>query len=616
MVGRAARPPLVDVTARGRAALATHRPSRAAIALFAVVALFAARVEAARGLTISPLDGTPDASPNTQISFLRVSARAIAHVSVVGSRSGRHGGRLASYASVPGASFVPAHPFTQGERVTASALVGRGRHAERVSTSFQVARLAYYPIAVAARSAGAAKPAVAAKPGTVQSFSSLPALHPPSVQITASSPSAATGYVFLAPSYGYGQFGPMIIDGRGRLVWFQPAPKGDVATDLAVQSYQGQPVLVWWQGYIPKLGVGFGSHEIYSSSYQPVASVAAGNGYLADLHDMQITPQGSAFITAYSPVHADLSSIGGPRNGTLLDAILQDVDISTGLVMFEWHAYAHVPLDDSYSQAPRSAGEPWDYFHLNAISLDPWGDGNFIISARNTWAAYEIDHLSGAIQWRIGGKRSSFRMGSGTGTAWQHDVRWQPDRTLTIFDNGALPKKHPQSRVIRERIDWPHRTVTLVGRDVHTPALLSGSQGNDQLLPNGDSFVGWGEEPYFTEFSPSGQIVFDGRLPPTGQSYRDYRFPWNATPAAPPAIAVRSSGAGTATVYASWNGATGVSSWRVLAGASATRLSPIATAAHSGFETTIPVRSTSAYFAAQALGPDGEVLGTSPAAHR
>jgi hypothetical protein len=585
-----------------------------AIALSAAITLLAAPAATARALTVSPLNGTIDASPHTQISFLGVPAREIAHISVVGSRSGRHDGRLEPYTSAPGASFVLTRPFTQGEQVAVSALTGPAGHTERVSTRFQVARPAYYPISPP--NPVVAKPAVAAKPGTLQSFVSQPALQPPSVQITVSSPTAASGDVFLAPSYGYGQFGPMIIDAQGRLVWFQQAPKGDIAMDLQVQSYQGKPVLVWWQGYIPKLGVGFGTDEIYSSSYQQIASVAAGNGYWADLHDIQISPQGSAFLTAYSPVYADLSSVGGPRNGTLLDAILQQVDVKTGLVMFEWHAYDHVLLGDSYSQAPHSSGEPFDYFHLNSVSLDPWGDGNFIISARNTWAAYEINHVTGAILWRVGGKRSSFRMGSGTGTAWQHDVRWQSDHTVTIFDNGGAPREHSQSRVIRERIDWPHRTVTLVGRDVDTPALLSGSQGNDQLLPNGDSFVGWGEEPYFTEFSPSGQILFGGHLPARGQSYRAYRFPWSATPAAPPAIAVRSGGAGTATIYASWNGATSVSSWRVLGGASAAALSPKATAAQSGFETTILVRSTDVYFEAQALGSNGGVLGTSPAIHR
>jgi Arylsulfotransferase (ASST) len=583
-----------------------------ALALLAMT-LAAAMAASARGapaMAVSPLNGTPDASPRTQISFLGAPANEIADVSVVGSRSGRHRGRLEAYASSRGASFLLERPFAQGERVTAQALVGPAGHAERVATTFTIARLSGYR-------AAAGRPLRLSKGGLVQSFVSQPTLHPPSVQVVTDSPQAQAGDVFLTPSHGYGQPGAMIVDGDGRLVWFHQVPSGEIAADLQVQSYEGRPVLVWWQGWVPPvLGVGFGMDEIYSTAYTPVASVSAGNGYQADLHEMQITPQGSAFITAYSLVDADLSSAGGSRDGVLQDAIVQEIDIRTGLVMFEWHAYGHVALSDSHSSPPSAHGQPWDYFHLNSLSLDSWGDGNFIVSARNTWAAYEIDHLSGAVLWRLGGKHSSFRMGPGTGMAYQHDVRWQPDHTLTLFDDGAAPKEHSQSRAIRVRIDWRRRTVELIGRDVHTPSLLAGSQGNDQVLANGDSFVGWGEEPYFTEFSPSGQIVFDAHIPAPGQSYRAYRFPWSATPATQPAAAVRSSGAEAATVYASWNGATGVGAWRVLAGTSPASLVPVATSAVSGFETAVAVNSAAAYFAVQALGAEGQVLRTSPPVKR
>jgi hypothetical protein len=568
-------------------------------------ALLAAPAVAAPAVAISPLNGTPDASPQTQISFLGVPAGEIAYVSVTGSSSGRHSGHLRAYVSSPGASFLPARPFAPGERVTVSAVVGSRGHAARVGTSFTVARPSGY------RPPAPAGPAPA-RPGTTQSFASAPTLQPPDVAITTDTPAASPGDVFITPTHGLGQSGPMILNPEGGLVWYQPVPAGEVATDLQVESYRGQPVLVWWQGHIPSvLGVGFGTDEIYSTSYTPIAAVSAGNGYQADLHDFQLTPGGSAFITAYTLVDADLSSVGGARDGTLQDAIVQEIDVPTGLVMFEWHAYGHVALEDSFTHPHDDASLPWDFFHVNSISLDPWGDGNFVISSRNTWTAYEIDHVSGQILWRLGGKRSSFKMGPGTGTAWQHDVRWQPDHTLTIFDNGATPKEHSQSRVIRERIDWHRRDVTLVGRDVRTPPLLTGSQGDDQVLANGNSFVGWGEEPYFTEFSPSGQIVFEGHIPFPGESYRAFRFPWSATPATPPAIAVTPSSSGSS-VYASWNGATGVSAWRVLAGATPATLTAVASAAYSGFQTTIVVAGTAADYAVQALGAAGEVLGTSP----
>jgi hypothetical protein len=580
------------------------------LAGLAAMALFVAPAEGASAVIISPLNGTPDASPQTQISFLGAPIGEISHVSVVGSRSGGHTGKLKAYASSPGASFLPSRPFTQGERVTASALVGRSGHTEHVSTTFTVARLSGYR-------AAAGTPLRLSKAGLVQSFVSAPSLQPPSVQVTVNSPQASPGDVFLTPSHGYGQPGAMILNSAGGLVWFHPAPSGEIDADLQVQSLYGQPVLVWWQGKVPpSLGVGFGEDQIYSTSYKPLGTVTAGNGYQADLHEMQITPQGSAYVTAYTLVDADLSSAGGARDGVLQDAVLQEVDVKTGLVMYEWHAYGHVALSDSYSDPPSTAAQPWDFFHLNSISLDPWGDGNFIISARNTWAAYEINRASGAVLWRLGGKHSSFKMGPGTGTAYQHDVRWQANDTLTVFDDGATPKVHSESRAITERINWKRREVELVGRDVHTPALLAGSQGNDQVLPNGNSFVGWGEAPYVTELSPSGAVLFDAHLPYPGDSYRAYRFPWSATPATPPALAVKSSAATAATVYASWNGATGVSNWVVLAGASSTSLAPIATVASSGFETAVPVSSAGAYFAVQALGSSGQLLGTSAVSKR
>ena len=534
----------------------------------------------ARALTVSPLPGTPDASPVTQISFLGARPSDIHGVEVRGSSSGSHTGRLEAYASAPGASFLPSRRFTGGEHVSVSALIGRRSH--RVGWTFQIAH--QLPNPTVGKTA-----ALSARPGTVQSFVSQPQLQPPVVVVGVDSPAAAPGDVFLTPSHGYGQAGAMILDGSGRLVWFQPAPPGLEATNLQVQQYEGKPVLVWWLGRVLD-GVGFGRDEIYDSSYRPLATVRGGNGYEADLHAIQLTPQGSAFTTAYS--------------------IVQEIDVKTGLVMFEWHAYGHVALADSYWRM-RPGGEPWDYFHMNSISLDPWGDGNFIVSSRNTWAAYEIDHHSGAILWRLGGRRSSFHMGPGTGTAWQHDVEWQPDRTLTIFDNGATPKAHSQSRALREAIDWRHRSISIVDRDYHAPPVLSGSQGNDEVLPNGDSFVGWGERPYMSEFAPDRSLVFDAHLLEPGQSYRAFRFQWEATPWLPPAIALKRSSGGLVTVYASWNGATQVSSWEILAGPQPESLAPVASSAPTGFETAVPVEAGQEWFVAQALGADGRVLGQS-----
>jgi hypothetical protein len=580
-------------------------PARATLVGLLALTAAAASTTSAAALTLSPLNGTPDASPHTQISFLGVPANEIAGVAVVGSKSGRHGGRLRSYASAVGASYVLLRGFMEGERVTVTARVGPPGRTRRVGTTFTTARGVDYALPV-----DRAPPP--AKAGANQSFVSAPTLHPPSVSL-ASSPGVSGGDIFLTAAAGYGQNGAMIIDGAGRLVWFQPAVAGQAIENLQVQTYAGRPVLTYWQGRID-VGVGFGANTILDSGYRPLATVAAGNGYLADLHALRLTTSGSAYLTAYSLVRADLSSVGGPRDGILQDALVQQVDVPTGLVMFEWHADGHIAFGDSYA-APPSTARPWDFVHLNSISPDPSGNGDVLVSSRNTWALYDVSRHTGAVLWRVGGKHSSFRMGAGTGTAYQHDAEWQPDGTITIFDNGATPKAHAQSRAIRVRIDFAHRTVDLVSRFVRTPAVLSGSQGDEQVLDGGDVFVGWGETPYFTEFDAAGHAVLDGHLPRPAQTYRSFRFAWSALPAAPPSITLRSTAAAT-TVYASWNGATGVAAWRVLAGATPATLATVAQAPSSGFETAIAVPSAAPVFAVQALGAGGEVLGVSRATAR
>ena len=185
-----------------------------------------------------------------------------------------------------------------------------------------------------------------------------------------------------------------------------------------------------------------------------------------------------------------------------------------------------------------------------------------------------------------------------------------------MFDNGASPSEHSQSRAIVVSVDGQTGTATLTGRFVHSPPLLVESEGSVQALPNGDWFVGWGQEPYFSEFSPEGQLLFEAHFPAHVRSYRDFRFAWTGTPAHPPVFAFQTGAEGQGTVYASWNGATEVASWRVLAGSSASSLSAVAQVPRSGFETAIPLPAGTAgpYLAVQALGASGQVLGSSVAA--
>jgi hypothetical protein len=561
-------------------------------------------------ITVSPLPGSRDATPQTEISFLGVPADELSAVTVSGSRTGPHSGRLAAYSQGDGASFLPSKPFAEGELVTVRARLRSGATVQPLFDQFAIAH--QDPIS------STPETIYAGSPSEIQGFRSRPDLHPPVLTVTADSPAVAPGDELVAPYDGPGQSGPMILEPNGGLIWFKALAHGTSATNLQVQQYAGQPVLTWWQGDISIHGFGLGEDVIANGAYEDIGHVRAGNGLRADLHDFQLTPAGTALITAYNPIYCDLSGVGGASYGAVTDALLQEIDVRTGLVMFQWTSVDHVALTESYALAANSRTDwPFDFFHINSIDLAQ--DGSLIVSARNTWTVYDIDGATGQIVWQLGGKHSSFTMGPGAATAWQHDPRELSPGAFSIFDNGASPEVHSQSRGIVVSVNPRQHTATLVNQFTHDPApLLADSQGDMQALPNGDWFIGWGQIPDFSELSPTGQLLFDAHFPPGDQSYRDFRFAWTGTPAHPPAFAVRAGVGGAAsTVYASWNGATQVASWRVLAGSSVTHMSVVAQGARTGFETAIPLPAGTAvgsYVTVRALDASGHVLGTAPPA--
>jgi hypothetical protein len=559
-------------------------------------------------VTVSPTPNSLDASYRTQISLAGVPASDIAQISVVGSRTGAHPGTFAAFSQGDGGSFLPATPFAQGEAVTVRTQVLGTNGAQTLSWHFTTAVADVVSRSLETPPGPPPRP----NPREFQHFVSRPDLEPPAVRVTANSGAQAPGDILLAPYAGPGQYGPMILDNGGGLLWFKPLRRGARAADLRAQVYEGRPVLSWWQDPL-----GAGSHSgsgvvIADSSYGQIAAVRAGNGYQPDLHAFEITPSGTALVTVYDAIRCNLKAYGGPADGAVADTLFQEVDLRTGLVRFEWHALDHVPLADSYQPAkPGSPMSPWDFFHINSLSAR---DATILVDARNTWAAYEVDARSGEVLWRVGGKQSSFAMGPGAAPAWQHDAREGPGDTITFFDNGGTPKVHPQSRAIVLQLDFAHKTATLVSTFTHRRPLLAASQGDFQPLAGGDWLVGWGEEPSFSEFSASGTLLFDAHLPGSYQSYTALKAPWSATPAAPPRVGVLATARRGLVAYASWNGATGVARWRLLVGASPRSMRPAATAPRSGFETRIAMRALPRYVAVQALGQQGQILGTSAVA--
>lgn len=450
----------------------------------------------------------------------------------------------------------------------------------------------------------AASAAAGQLPPATLSFYSEPALHPPAVGVT-SDPDSGSGDIFLTPNHSY-QGGNMILSPAGHLVWFQPI--FGFTANLEVQHYQGRPVLTWWQGRTPTSGP---EDVVLDTSYHTVAILHGSGGYSPDLHEFQITPQGTALIDVIGTVKdIDLTSAGGPSSGSVSNNIIEEVDIQTGQVMWRWGSLGHVPVSASYQ--PVQSSTPYDYFHLNSIQELP--DGDLLVSARNTSAVYLISRQTGQIIWTLGGKRSSFTLGPGASFGWQHDAHLVGQR-LTLFNDNWGGGGHGEpvpSSAMTLRLDTATMKATLVHSYSHAPSVMTGTQGSAQTLPNGDVFVGWGSDPDFSEYTTAGSQIFNGNFAVGVNTYRAYRFPWTAQPTSPPALAVAASSGGPVKLYASWNGATQVAAWRVLGGSSARALKWLARGTRTGFETTMTLNSSLAYFAVQALDSSHHVLGTSP----
>ena len=325
-------------------------------------------------------------------------------------------------------------------------------------------------------------------------------------------------------------------------------------------------------------------------------------------------------LLAYVAEPTDLTAVGGDEDGWAWENVVQEVDVESGEVLFEWRASDHVEITDTMTtpdadrDAPKgSEDDPFDWFHVNSATLTP--DGDILLSARNTHAVYRVDRVTGDVEWVLGGTSSDVAMdgaddGTGAQFAWQHDAQLHPDGTLTLFDNQAAPPVGERSRGLRLALDTEAMTATVVQEWLPTdPTLLAGSQGNLQVLPGGNVVVGWGDAQLMSEYTADGTLVREMPIE-AGESYRSYRFDdWVGSPAEPPDVVVERG-----TAYASWNGATEVASWRLLAGPSEEDAVVVAEAPREGFETALaPVPDGAAYVAVQALAANGAVLGTGTA---
>ena len=437
------------------------------------------------------------------------------------------------------------------------------------------------------------------KPGPrVHAYETRPDLRPPIVSVLRNEPGTAPGLLFITPVSGPGGRGPLIVDNTGDIVYFHTT-RPVVATNFRVAIYQKQPVLTWWEGR-SQTGLGVGGHVIVDQNYKVVKRFQAGHKHPSDLHEFLLTDRGTALVTAW-----EMKEVTG---GRVVNGIAQELDLATGRVLFEWKSLDHVPLEESHTGFDPNGR--WDYFHIN--SIERLIDGHYLISARNTWAIYKIDGETGAVIWRLGGKKSDFTMGPGTRFAWQHDARLHPGNLLSLFDDGGDPRVQPQSKGMVLHLDVKRMHATLHRSYVHHPPMRAHALGSTQVLPNGNVLVGWGTAPYFTEYTDGGRVVFDARLPEGGQSYRVLRFPWTGKPNLPPAAKARRHAAGHL-LHVSWNGATEVKQWQLELGQAVGEFEVERAVPRTHFETKIQVPAGVKYARATALDGSGAPLGRTKA---
>ena len=472
----------------------------------------------------------------------------------------------------------------------------------------------------------------------VWNFVSAPSLHPMKVTINVDKPGTSSGSIFVAPFTLYGaemigQTGALIFDQTGNPIWFDPlCSKYIQNADFRVQSYFGRPVLTMWEGTIsgtqtadPNLPAGDPEpgayYKIINRNYKVIKKVIAQYGYTSDLHEFVITKRNTALFTAVKQIPADLTTFGGSKNGFIDDYSIQEIDLETGRLIFFWNALAHVNPADSMMPASSAveSNNIWDCYHMNSIDEGP--DNTLLISMRNMWAIYTIDKKTGNVIWQLGGKQTDFNIEPGAGFSWQHDARYRCDDRISIFDDACCASSTSppecQSHGLLLQLDYQKMTARAIRTYFHDPILYVPSQGNVQNLPNGNQFIGWGQEPYLSEYAnagntindPSLNFLYDMQFPNKNMTYRAFKNKWVGLPLYPPSIAFTPS---CEDVAVSWNGSTETASWQVLAGPSPLCLYVvIESTPRTGFETKIKIKSKEQYYQVNALDACGLVIGTS-----
>ncbi len=501
-------------------------------------------------------------------------------ISVTGSESGVHQGQTILADDKKTIIFKPDQGFTPGENVQVN--IGSfhpdpGGDFGSLTYSFTVATS--QSDGAPGSSSGTPAPNTTSPRSAFPNFLTVPQ-DIPHFTVNAASANNGEGDIFVAPFYwtksGTGSY-LLILNGQGQLVYYK-----SVADQWAAMDFTA-----WPNGLLSYFDQKDSEWVLMNSHYQVVDTYKAGNGYIGDLHDFQILPNGDVLLEVADQEQVDMSKVvpGGQKNAEVTGLVIQEMDSSHN-VIWQWRSWDHIPYQESTADL---TAQNIDLIHGNALALA--NDGNLLISARNLSAIAKINLQTGAVMWTLGGKDNQFKI-TGQTFAFQHDVRQLPNGDITVFDNQGTTDNPAVSHAIEYKIDEANKTATVVWEYTPNAPLFGTYMGNVQRLSDGNTFISWGA-PYtgqgwaydtMTEVSPDNKVLFDLAFDQPYVSYRAFRLPWTGSPDTPPDLASKIDGSDLTLGY-SWNGATQVASWRLYAGSSSDSLQLMAQEPKTDFET-------------------------------
>lgn len=339
-----------------------------------------------------------------------------------------------------------------------------------------------------------------------------------------------------------------------------------------------------------------------------------------------MTSHDTALIAAHYKRRADLSALGGPEKGWILDGIFQEIDIVTGNLLYEWRAAEHLAIADTFKILDNGEGtedHPFDFFHISGVDRMPSGD--YLVSSGQMRSVMSIDASTGQVQWSLGGHANNFKDFGDRPVVdfvWPYNARWAENETLTVMDKGEAVTK---SRGMTIKIN-PHMSKAVLQDTYTSPTELQKLSDGDMQISQktGNVLISWGGGRALSEFSSDGELLCDHRLLDplsafdflmTAKPSRASKHTWTGKPLTKPMMKISGH-----KIQVNWNGATEVAGWqldlkekRSLSEADACPYLEIGRYRKTGFETMLvvpPLKGKSRYFLrVAALGQQGQILG-------